>query len=99
LHAVGLDVMPLMQSYLINIFGGGTLFAVVFMVTEPITAPMNSRARWIYSVLIGFLAAIIRTLSAFNAGFMFAILLGNTFGPLIEIAVVEYEKRQKEKSA
>ena len=99
LHAVGLDVMPLMQSYLINIFGGGTLFAVVFMVTEPITAPMNNRARWIYSVLIGFLAAIIRTLSAFNAGFMFAILLGNTFGPLIEIAVVEYEKRQKEKSA
>lgn len=99
LHAIGLDVMPLTQSYLINVFGGGTLFAAVFMVTEPITAPMNNKARWIYAGLIGFLAAVIRSLSAFNAGFMFAILLGNTFGPLIEIGITELEKRGKEKAA
>ncbi|EKD83430.1 MAG: hypothetical protein ACD_39C00685G0005, partial [uncultured bacterium] len=95
LHVLGLDTMPLLQGYFINIFGGGTLFAAIFMVTEPISAPVNNKARWIYSILIGFLAAIIRSLSAFNAGFMFAILLGNTFGPLIEIGVTEWEKSKK----
>jgi Na+-transporting NADH:ubiquinone oxidoreductase subunit B len=99
LHAMGLDTLPLLQGFLINVFAGGTLFASVFMVTEPITAPMNNKARWIYAFLIGFLAAIIRSMSAFNAGFMFAILLGNTFGPLIEIGVTEWEKSRKEKSA
>ena len=95
LHLLGLDTLPLWQGYLINVFGGGTLFASIFMVTEPITAPVNNSARWLYAILIGFLAAIIRSLSAFNAGFMFAILLGNTFGPLIEIAVTNWEKSRK----
>ncbi len=95
LHFAGLETLPFIQGYLVNLFAGGTLFAAVFMVTEPITAPMNNKARWIYAILIGFLAAIIRSMSAFNAGFMFAILLGNTFGPIIEIGVSELEKMQK----
>jgi Na+-transporting NADH:ubiquinone oxidoreductase subunit B len=95
LHAMGLDTLPLVQGYLLNVFGGGTLFAAMFMVTEPITAPLNNKARWVYAILIGFLAAIIRGLSAFNAGFMFAILLGNTFGPLIEIGITAWEKPRK----
>ena len=97
LHLAGLETMPLVHGYLMNLFAGGTLFASVFMVTEPISAPMHNKARWIYAILIGFLAGVIRSMSAFNAGFMFAILLGNTFGPLIEIGIVEYEKWQKEK--
>ncbi len=95
MFGLGLDTLPLLQSYLINLFAGGTLFAVVFMVTEPITAPVNNKARWVYAILIGFLAAIIRSLSAFNAGFMFAILLANTFGPLIEIGITTWEKSRK----
>lgn len=99
LHLAGLETLPFIKGYLVNVFAGGTLFACVFMVTEPISAPMNNTARWIYSILIGFLAAIIRSLSAFNAGFMFAILLGNTFGPLIETTIIEWEKSRKEKAA
>lgn len=99
LHAIGFEVMPMLTSYMISVFAGGTLFAAVFMITEPITAPMNNKARWIYAILIGFLAAVIRSMSAFNAGFMFAILLGNTFGPLIEIGIIEYDKWRKEKAA
>ncbi|MBU1107659.1 MAG: RnfABCDGE type electron transport complex subunit D [Candidatus Riflebacteria bacterium] len=95
LHVMGLETLPLLHSYLINVFAGGTFFAAIFMVTEPISAPVNNKARWIYAFVIGFLAAIIRSLSAFNAGFMFAILLGNTFGPLIEIGVTEWEKSKK----
>lgn len=99
LTLTGLELFPIFQSYTINLFAGGTFFAATFMITEPISAPMNNKARWIYASLIGFLATIIRSLSAFNAGFMFAILLGNTFGPLIEVAVTAWEKKQKEKAA
>lgn len=99
LHLAGLDLFPFWQGMAINIFAGGTMFAATFMVTEPISAPVNNKARWIYAALIGFLATIIRALSAFNAGFMFAILLGNTFAPLIEIAVTEFEKKRKEATA
>lgn len=95
LHLLGLETMPFVHGYLINVFAGGTLFACTFMVTEPISAPMNNTARWIYAILIGFLGSIIRSLSAFNAGFMFAILLGNTFGPLIEVSIVEWQKSRK----
>ena len=99
LTVAGLDFFPLTQSLLINIFAGGMVFAATFMVTEPISAPTNKKARWIYASLIGFLATLIRSLSAFNAGFMFAILLGNTFGPVIEIGIKELEARAKEKTA
>ncbi len=87
LHAAGFEVMPLGQGLAISVLGGGTLFACTFMTTEPITAPTLPAARWIYGLLIGFLAGLIRSMSAFNAGFMFAILLGNTFGPAIEIGL------------
>ncbi len=99
LHGMGFDLMPFFKDFLVSIFAGGTIFAATFMITEPISAPMNNKARWIYAALIGFLATIIRSLSAFNAGFMFAILLGNTFGPLIEIGYVEWDKKNKEKKA
>lgn len=96
---IGADVLPFQQSLLISILGGGTLFAVVFMTTEPISAPINEKARWAYGLLIGFFGGIIRSMSAFNAGLMFAILLGNMFGPLIEIGIETLEKRGKEKTS
>lgn len=96
-HAIGLDGLDFFKGYFLNLVAGGTLFACVFMITEPISAPVNNKARWIYSSLIGFLGGIIRSLSAFNAGLMFAILLGNAFGPLIDIACTEWDKRKKVK--
>jgi len=97
--AIGADVLPFTQSLLIAILGGGTMFAVAFMTTEPITAPTNEKARWVYGLLIGFFGGIIRSMSAFNAGLMFALLLGNMFGPLIEIGIETLEKRGKEKAS
>lgn len=97
LAALGAVALPLGGTLLTNIFGGGTLFACVFMTTEPVSAPMNGKARWIYGILIGLFAAVIRTLSVFNAGLMFSILLGNMFGPIIEHLCVGYEKARKAK--
>ncbi len=99
LNGLGADQLPFMKDMMVSLLAGGTLFAITFMITEPITAPMNSKARWIYAGLIGFLATVIRSMSAFNEGFMFAVLLGNTFGPLIEIGCKEWEAMMKKKDA
>ena len=99
LYVTGLSILPFFHSLAVSMLAGGTFFAFAFMTTEPITAPMNKKARWAYGILIGFTAVMIRALSAFNEGLMFAVLLGNTFGPLIEIGFTNWDKRQKERAA
>ena len=69
---------------LFAVLAGGFLFATVFMTTDPISAPQNDIAKIIYGVLIGLLAVIIRSFSIFTEGIMFAILIANTFVPLID---------------
>lgn len=98
-QAAGVLVLPLDFTLALRLLGGGTLFAVTFMTTEPITAPMNKTARWYYGILIGIFATVISTMSSFPAGWMFAILLGNTFGPIIEIAVTEWTAWRKGRAA
>jgi len=77
------------------ILSGGLLFGSVFMVTDPISMPKNKTAIWIYGALVGFLTVFIRKFSLFTEGFMFALLLANTFMPIIEYAL----DRSKRKGA
>jgi Na+-transporting NADH:ubiquinone oxidoreductase subunit B len=95
LSLTGENALPVSRSLLLNFLGGGTLFAITFMTTEPVSAPMDKRAKWIYGILIGVFAAVIRTMSVFNAGLMFSILLGNTFGPIIDHCCKEYADWRK----
>lgn len=83
------------QPPMFALLSGGFLFGTVFMATDPITAPRNDPARIIYGVLIGLLTVIIRTFSLFTEGIMFAILIGNTFVPLIEMQVENFLIRKK----
>ncbi|MHB8962410.1 MAG: RnfABCDGE type electron transport complex subunit D [Saccharofermentanales bacterium] len=69
---------------LFAVLSGGFLFATVFMATDPVSAPQNETAKVIYGLLIGILAVVIRTFSIFTEGIMFAILIANTFAPLID---------------
>jgi Na+-transporting NADH:ubiquinone oxidoreductase subunit B len=98
LSLAGISTLPLGKALLVNTFAGGTLFGCAFMITEPVSAPLNNKARWIYGIMIGFFATIIRAMSVFNAGFMFSILLGNMFGPVIEISVKSIESWFKNRS-
>jgi Na+-transporting NADH:ubiquinone oxidoreductase subunit B len=96
LTSVNVIAIPLGTAIGINVLCGGMIFACIFMTTEPVSAPQDNRARWIYGILIGILGTVIRTSSAFNAGFMFAILLGNMFSPLLDILLVEYDNWKRE---
>jgi len=75
---------------LTQIMLGGFLFGAVFMATDPVTASQTNRGKWIYGFLTGIFAIMIRVFNpAYPEGMMLAILLMNTFAPLIDYYVIE----------
>lgn len=69
---------------------GGFAFGAVFMATDPVTGTRTECGKWVYGLLIGFFAITIRTFNpAYPEGMMLAILLMNTFAPLIDYFVVQ----------
>ena len=69
---------------------GGFAFGAVFMATDPVTSAQTEKGKWIYGFLVGALAVIIRLFNpGYPEGMMLAILLMNTFAPLIDYYVVE----------
>ena len=69
---------------------GGFAFGAVFMATDPVTSARTETGKWIYGLLVGALAIIIRVMNpGYPEGMMLAILFGNMFAPLIDYCVVE----------
>lgn len=81
-----------------NLLSGSLLFGAFFMVTEPVSGCARPQAKLVYGFLIGCLWIIIRSFSGFPEATSFAILLGNTFGPLFDEAVMAWEQRRKSQS-
>lgn len=71
-----------------HLAAGGLLFGAVFMATDPVTSPIRNGAKWAYGILIGALTVLIRNLTGYVEGVMFAILLGNIAAPLLDEAAV-----------
>jgi Na+-transporting NADH:ubiquinone oxidoreductase subunit B len=79
---------------------GGFLFGAVYMATDPVTASQTERGKWIYGLLTGMLAILIRVLNpAYPEGMMLAILLMNVFAPLIDYYVLESNVKRRLKRA
>lgn len=68
---------------LLDLFAGGLMLGACFMATDYVTSPMTTRGRWVYGIMIGFVTIIIRRFGAYPEGVSFAILLANSFVPLI----------------
>jgi Na+-transporting NADH:ubiquinone oxidoreductase subunit B len=98
-HAIGtttlMQIDPVMQLTL-----GGFAFGAVFMATDPVTATRTEKGKWIYGFLIGVFAIMIRVFNpAYPEGVMLAILLMNTFAPLIDHFVVQGNIKRRLKRA
>lgn len=79
---------------------GGFMFGAIFMATDPVSASQTEKGKWIYGFLIGILAIIFRVINpAFPEGMMLAILLMNTFAPLIDHYVVAGHVKKRIKRA
>lgn len=79
---------------------GGFMFGAIFMATDPVSGSQTVSGKWIYGFLIGILAVLIRVVNpAYPEGMMLAILLMNTFAPLIDHYVVQGHIKKRLKRA
>lgn len=78
---------------------GGFLFAMVFMATDPVSCCKTKEGKFIFGAIVGIVTVLIRALSLFNGGAMFAVLIANTFGPIVDHVVRTLKNRAKGKEA
>lgn len=77
---------------------GGFAFGTVFMATDPVTSCQTETGKWIYGLLIGMLCIVVRLFNpGYAEGMMLAILLLNTFAPLIDHCVTSTHISRKAK--
>lgn len=82
----GSSSVPMLALHpLYHLVMGGFAFGMVYMATDPVSAPGMNTAKWIYGFLIGVLTVLIRVFNpAFPEGIMLAILFMNLFAPLLD---------------
>ena len=69
---------------------GGFAFGLVFMATDPVSAAHTPVGQWMYGLLVGVVAIMIRVSNpAYPEGIMLAIILGNVFAPLFDFFVIQ----------
>lgn len=78
---------------LFGLFAGGVVFAGFYMATDPISASRTELGKILCPALIALLTILIRGFSLFAGGVMFAILLTNTFTPIIDYAIKNVQKK------
>ena len=66
-----------------HLLGGALIFGAFFIATDPVTNPLTQRGKVVFGVGVGVLVVVIRLLSNYPEGVVFAILLMNAMVPLI----------------
>lgn len=91
LNMIGSDTNPMFaMPWYWHLSLGGFAFGMVFMATDPVSAAMTDKGRWLFGFLVGFMTVLIRVINpAFPEGIMLAILFANIFAPLIDYFVVQ----------
>jgi Na+-transporting NADH:ubiquinone oxidoreductase subunit B len=75
---------------------GSFAFGIVYMATDPVSAPGMNPSRWIYGFAIGGLTVMIRVFNpAYPEGTMLSILFMNLFAPLIDHFVIKARLRRR----
>ena len=98
-NAIGMNVYMDMPAYY-HLLIGGFAFGAVFMATDPVTSAQTNTGKWIYGLLTGILAVLIRVVNpAYPEGMMLSILFMNAMAPLIDHYVVEANIRRRQRRA
>lgn len=78
-----------------SLLSGSLAFVIVFMATDPVSAPKKALSLYIYGALIGILTVLMRQFSAFPEATSFAVLLGNTAASLIDRQVIRFTAKKE----
>ena len=85
-QTTGMTEMPWWQHIIL----GGFCFGAVFMATDPVTSARTETGKYIYGLIVGALAIIVRVMNpGYPEGMMLAIFFGNMFAPLIDYCVIQ----------
>ena len=100
-HALPSPIYPAsMLDPMTQLCLGGFAFGAVFMATDPVTGARTTVGQYIYGLLIGVFAILIRVYnSGYPEGMMLAILLMNAFAPLIDHCVVSSNIKRRARRA
>ncbi len=91
-HAIGMSPLTWYE----HLVYGGFCFGACFMATDPVTSCRTERGKWIYGVLIGVVAIVVRVMNpGYPEGMMLAILLMNMFSSMIDHYVVDANIRKR----
>jgi electron transport complex protein RnfD len=81
MNLVNSDAYILPSSHLCS---GGLLIGAFFIATDPVTAPLTTKGRWIFGIGVGMVTMLIRVFGEYPEGVMYSILLMNAVTPLID---------------
>lgn len=97
LNTIGSDSNPMFaMPWYWHLVVGGFAFGMVYMATDPVSAAMTNKGRWVFGALIGFMVVLIRVVNpAFPEGMMLAILFANLVAPLIDFGVVQANVKRR----
>lgn len=73
-----------MDSVLYEILSGIVIFGSVYIVADPITSPVNIKAKLLYGFLLGAATMLFNHYGAFQLGVCFAALLINPLSPYLD---------------
>lgn len=100
--AIGLNVVlrsaleiEAVPPILFTLFSGALLYAAVFMVTDPVSAPKSPLSQWIYGIFIGIMIIFFRYKAIFSGGVAFSILLGNTVAPSLDLWIKRLQRAKR----
>ncbi len=91
-YVLGIDEAPPIPF---TLFSGAMLYAAIFMVTDPVSAPKLRSSQWIYGAFIGAMIVFFRYKSIFAGGVGFAILLGNMAAPSLDLWIRRFSASKK----
>ena len=83
-YKLGFENLSYWKFIGVELFSGGILFGAVFMITDPVTSPINRPGRYIYGMIAGVCTVFIRLFAALPEGVVFSILIANMFAPVID---------------
>jgi len=83
-HGFGVTAVP---PLLWSLSSGALLYGCFFMVTDPVSAPKDKTTQLLYGAFIGAMLIFLRWKAVFSGALGFAILLGNTLGPSLEMLI------------
>ena len=67
-----------------NLLSGGVIFGAVFMLTDPVTSPINPPSRYLYGIIAAVVTVFIRLFAALPEGVGFSILIANMLAVVLD---------------